>query len=927
MGRFPDVINSERQLIAYETEDACYFLSAEEYLEIGYGTEIGDDFRSKKQVYIFAEHLIVSGRFRANQVLISAASIEGINDPVIDISREEGDKHTKGLQLFVEILEPQKISFHVWASSSDLDQVTIAGLRFTADIISRLTSGYGSENLAEKLAVLHDIGAAVSERFLPTVAGAVYECYKDYDPEADPLPPPEEKGLPAALEVYLQYLANAGEMLRGKEKTEMLREINACFEAISDEIYRMDAMYEYCRLERLIYVADDPKKKKAGKDCIHTYSEAAEAYEKAGFPCLHPLQCMMRLNRAKTYYAMNTLAGRINAKGDTGLKCAADIFCLLARRTEPALKKNAFSSILDRTRAIGIDAYAEKLESVYYEAMKFGGMIGQSLDYFGNTAYKVPNLSYSLYKDQAETMLNHLKEIELSCHICVDETKNNQQKMEALIKARQAAEQVRSQSKKEREAYEQELTILEKKIGDLDRLAQSGKGKLKQALETLESAIQNRFGCSAEDILGAVSMIGFAPSSKLLIGSQIADLANKSFQTAVTSQGLHISKEYLVNKVSKVSGKLQAVLNSYHERADHTLEPDDPGAEKLLVQYDDLTQVMDDLHGIAQEEMDQVRTLLDGYVNNILLRNNAIMEYNYVIMGISVLNTQMLNSKREVDECNLSALRIMDHDLVAAAAFLQNACQRCKTKVMRIIYQELRAFRFRALSGIENIAADNFFDNEPCRITSDVLRSFHLDILDAYTKALNNRKSRMQAFPRASQSKGLCYHFPQAVREKLLEEIKSAKEGDIHIEFHIPVPEQNTDFQENCFARLGNVRLRRVKPVICGIRLLPSSTPEHLVQIDLQHNGSEYIYDAEADKQYLFVHDPLLIRYSYYFEDESRVVLDGDMQDKYEREDAFANFGPFTIWTLSIDKNLRKYLDFSQVSDVYLSFYGIAMPY
>ena len=169
---------------------------------------------------------------------------------------------------------------------------------------------------------------------------------------------------------------------------------------------------------------------------------------------------------------------------------------------------------------------------------------------------------------------------------------------------------------------------LDKKQAQDKKISRLENSENQEGLVKIQTLIQKSVGCSVEDLIGALSMCAFAPGSKLLAASQIADLGIKSFTPVTNNSGVHISKKYLIKKIMHCSQDVKEMITGYRELQDGTLEAEDEAGNLLLISSEDMSGLLGSLEDIFPEEAWKLKKDFKKFSDTVLEQNQKILEYN-----------------------------------------------------------------------------------------------------------------------------------------------------------------------------------------------------------------------------------------------------------------------------------------------------------
>ncbi|SPQ24218.1 86fc226c-4f23-4399-a286-19e6df500079 [Thermothielavioides terrestris] len=554
------------------------------------------------------------------------------------------------------------------------------------------------------------------------------------------------------------------------------------------------------------------------------------------------------------------------------------------------------------------------LRQVLAEASGLVTQIDNGLDYYGHVGAYAPMLSYNTYKELTNSLLESAKQAEKA----YDKFTAEDAKQEARRDALQA---MQTQCKKGIQIAEDTIAILkaelkktEDTVASLTIPLKAAKSKLHDQIEHEKDKINksfNLFKMPFSNIVDALSMVIFCPKAPMA-AAQTAGLLWKAGTNVPDDKGQLINKTYLVNQVTQIEARTDALDEGLKSRDDGSVDIADPGASKLITARDDMMKLLQQYTSfLGSNELEDVEKTFDNYISLVEQRNTAVLHYN------ACVNLWYTNQQHEAyythkrDSLSDTVIKTIDPNLPAIHIFVQKAYSDSVAAVMEALYRAQRSYRFAALTFDSPLSAA--LGGAP----SGAIRHADLDraskgILNAYFHALD-------AWGRAPQD----FH---GVTWPLSEDEWAALQTTQGAYVVIPPATAGQSEAQHPFAGKCNVRVTRARLFVTGA----ARTASGFLSARLMHSGAETVVDA-ANAQFQFYHNPITREFRYRiaageFEPDVDTTVDGDMSEGGEsKDDSFALVGPFTTWSIDLASNGG--LDLSEATGAYFKFYGKCYPF
>lgn len=885
----------EHEYLYRESEEAILILSVMDVLEIGSESELGGEFSGKK-VRIFARKILINGRVECGDLLLSAEEIS--SSGVGDIYLSDRNEPEACLDIYAAVCKDigKKIQVHVGGHGNVRILTTGPYRRAMLFLAEADDEGYYC-NLLDALCQAADADEKVKE----SIYKKLWELYDGYDPDN------EYPATVSGKEQYSQMFSGiCGDILclynqsEQTEQKEMKQELEAVLEQAGRIIGSYDAVYE----ERLMHELVRSDRVRTSVCDIRQVDDRKEAAGLALFPIVHPVQTRMLLEKCKLNFAVNSVVDQKHELYNEMLSG----FLEVRNQAEIFRERNAELETLyeKRKEELFYTFIQEDTLHLFDESSVYIARLSQGYDYFGKKEIWAPRGSFSMYQSQMDKMLLHFKNVEEEYRLYLDK---NQSQREKLSKLRQEESQEcvqQSNALRELKELQQRQESTRTRIEQLGRELEEKRTLLAEGLQQIEDLIQNSFGCSAEDIISAIAMCAFAPGSKLLVGSQIVDLAAKGFTTAVGASGIHVKKKYLIKKVVHCSNDVKEFITSYRELKDGTLQSDRQSENRILMDDEDMMSLFGMLDDIFPDEISELKKQFKKFSDMVVEQNQKILEYNEYLWQI-----QEKKANADCHESNRRMLQTLlrenvDPELPQIRQFMSAIYTETQRKILFEMYKECKAFYYWSANEITSVS-EALVRYKPYELSSAVFEKIQTDLLAEQNEIIERRG----ICPSGERGQGIKieYSLLENGRNDLVEKLKK----EYTVSFQIEEATVKSTLEENPFAGKAEVRLLKLAIQAIG------AEAESAITVDAVHFGEEVIYDKYA-RRIRFSHDEIKGCSEY---DGKRITY-----IQYDdKEHTYALISPFAFWTLSLDKKKHKKLNLEKLEDVRMTFYVTCVPF
>ncbi|KAE8327943.1 hypothetical protein BDV39DRAFT_204346 [Aspergillus sergii] len=420
--------------------------------------------------------------------------------------------------------------------------------------------------------------------------------------------------------------------------------------------------------------------------------------------------------------------------------------------------------------------------------------------------------------------------------------------------------------------------------------------------------------------------------------SSLADLstfgydAYKSRTVATDVQGNKFNKAYVIDQLATCGDTLLSPSTSYETRKDKTIAVDDSSCVKILTSVDNIKSILNQLKGSIKEQYrEELSEALDDYVDTILTRNDAILEYNAAIQLLFEAESDRQYYLAQAEKLGEEGIKV--NPVLPAIVFfcLRKTEDSFRLSLMQHLNYEATAIRLWGLP-------DDIPLLEPGSLPSyTYLQSAQAQLRSAFERSLERYASSVRTKWPIGNDVGLLYQLSDEVVEQLkMRKPSASKPGqDIHTAV-FSLPEHAIPF-----AGRDDIRLNPVRLWLFPITLDASDGPgRKFLSIQLIHTGNEMILDDD-DTSYNFTHDAVYIDFEYNVDnikelpDIQGAEVRGEQQIQGDHtmgtstgKSAVAALEPFTKWQVIIKTSnvINKGLNLDNLQEAYMEFWGTNRP-
>ncbi|WPC43926.1 hypothetical protein [Clostridium sp. JS66] len=653
--------------------------------------------------------------------------------------------------------------------------------------------------------------------------------------------------------------------------------------------------------------------KNEGKSTILTIDTGSSLLQKKFKPFIfvHPSQCAMLLEKAKLiYFSVDPIKN---------LEGAHDLIILLKRLQERTAifnnldnKSELATYYKNNEWSIGAVNSVDTLQQIYNETTNLLNNLLNGLDYFGYDNNYVPLVSFKFYEGLLEDLITNFSMIEDEYNSYYKKLIDQKATMDTIKIAKNQQEDIIIQSNSDIKLLRQKLSDSAENISSYKFILEPKKQFVNNKMDEIKNAIQDHCDFNLESFMSALTMIAFAPQSKLMWVTQIAQLGVEEMQNVTDDKGDSVNRDFIINKLKFISTTFEGVIDEYSQLNDGSIKPD--GDVNILIASEDkLFDLLDDFYDKFPKKIDDLKAAVKDYVDTIITRNNEILNYNGMIQLLRKKHQQIKYATQKLNTLDDDSFSKLDPNIPHIATFVSQMYYSARNIIMETLDLTARAYGFWSLDDNRNLMANAYGNKTLPEITTATLKQAQIVILDAYKKTVERFGNGAGIFPKKEKEKGIIFTLSKSQVEFLKK----------HNRIMVNISEVVSDTKkiDNPFAGACNIRISKVRVWVKGAK-----TSDNMLQVNIIHSGTEKIVDSD-DTKFCFKHDP---RYTLFKYDvtNNQIEQDGDLgwQDTETKEN-YSLVGPFTHWVIEIDDNWNEGLDLSEVTEVNFEFYGTNYPF
>jgi peptidoglycan hydrolase CwlO-like protein len=544
-------------------------------------------------------------------------------------------------------------------------------------------------------------------------------------------------------------------------------------------------------------------------------------------------------------------------------------------------------------------------EAIHIQTLLQLRQLSAGLDFYGQPTDYIPLVSYAFYKDSAKTFIDLAGRIEDAYKTYRNENADVQKRLAGLKSvvddAQTSIRDIRSQVDnllKEIEEHQSSIKqLLEWIIGQQNALV--------KADQDFQAAVQrnNNGKCNLATTLNVVFTIlsvanseGFSEVVPLL--NTISGYSDTDLQKAVEKEGNHQNLQ--TTKYEVVKGNVEAIAKTWNQIYPSLSDSHDDHV-KIVVTDDNFEKVLGAY--LVLPEAVVYRDELRAYVAAANSRNKKIAELDALRTRRAQLEAQSVQLDGDIRKVSNLRQSESDPGLVEYKAFMTTVYQQTKWSLIKLLYQERRAWEYWALTRMkfevvgQDVAA---------------LSSIHAKILSSELDVRNQRArpDQIRTDVRVTIRQAKATDEPKAIiLPAAFADFKNSSSSNFgRLVFFIP--KNHPSFKYD----VAGITAKQVKVMLPGVH-----TADNQIKIRLIHAGNSSIDSPVRGKTFSFSHEIRKTDIEYPLEgnEGTRTRVDDNLGGK---EGEYVYLSPFSTWTLIVDKDLNPGLDLSRVQEVEILF-------
>ncbi|KAH8689861.1 hypothetical protein BGW36DRAFT_329197 [Talaromyces proteolyticus] len=645
-------------------------------------------------------------------------------------------------------------------------------------------------------------------------------------------------------------------------------------------------------------------------------AEDLEATQAFAFPD----QCQMLLNRANRYFFADSNSAREQASDmyHTLLNRLQFLDKLDEQKTSPLAK--AYDD-LERTWKVTISGTTQ-LRSIFSEGKSRFNRLLLGQDMFGHTALWVPRMSFLHYHTSVGDQLRFLEKQEGT--VAAFE-KALEEGHETTIFIKDSIKELDSS----KQAAKSQINLLEGSNGPLSTVAYK--------IETFTPILKEK----RENVRKKIDEIEWIPQfnpSLLLDGfttlitasfdratlSKFIEFGYQDYLSTTQEKGMStvVEKKYIIHQLTTTADTLESFSEALNTNKDNTIQLDDPGALKVFATKNAIEKLLDEFSSaIPEEQRKAISEALKDYVESVLTRNNAVVEYNTSVLLLLDSYQTLKYCEEQIKNLGNPTIKI-DPSLPSVIFWLRKMRDALRLRLLQYLNYESRAIKYWGL-----------FDNLPSSLPGPLIDHIALgnqqqDLQSSFESALEIYSiSARGIWPPKEDDVGRVYQLTAEQRSALT---TPSDDGD-YITFVTIGP----DNAQGIFQDWIDIRLREVRVWLFGVEIpVPDYVGRKHLSIHITHQGDESIIDPRGDR-FEFSHDSLNVPFVYDITKVSNikevpggsVFTRADLEHDFSiggipKESSRAPLGPFATWRLRISTKAHPGIKMDGLTEAYIEFRG-----
>ncbi|KAL3468737.1 hypothetical protein BJX99DRAFT_265867 [Aspergillus californicus] len=633
-----------------------------------------------------------------------------------------------------------------------------------------------------------------------------------------------------------------------------------------------------------------------------------------------PDQCQMLLNKANQQFFINTTDSRKTASGMYETLMSRLAFLDIIKNHESSTLFKAYDNI-ENTLQITLSGLTQ-LDSIYSEAKSRFNRLLIGHDMFGHVVEWVPRLSFQYYQKSITNQLSFLEKEE-------EVTAGYEAALEKGTELSGFVSDSINQLESNKQAANDQIYLLTSPNGPLsinvykiDNFTPEMKSK-RDDIRSRLNKIEFKYQFDPKLLLDGLGALITSPFNLTGLNNAL-QYGYKVYESTTNVQGLtgKVKKEYIIRQLSTCADTLDSLAVALKSNKDSSIQLDDPGALKVLATADAIKKILDEFQkAIPEEQQKEIREALDDYMQTVLTRNNAVIDYNSNIqLLLDALQTEEYSSE-QINKLGGHIAKI-DPTLPSVVFWLRKMRDALRLQLMQYLNYESRAIRFWGLlDKIPMSSPSPLMDHIALGHTQNQLEAFFDSALEYYSRSVRI------VWPYDTHALGLLYKLSSADINLL----KISDNAGDHTAYIRIDPHKTTEI----FRDWVDIRLQEVRIWLFGVEIPQADAAgRKLLSIQVTHGGDETIVDTRT-KSKAFAHDLLHAQFAYDTAKVSgihdvpgqSVFTNADLEHEFgigvvPKETSLAPLGPFARWKLKITQKANPGIRMENLREGYIEFRG-----
>lgn len=566
--------------------------------------------------------------------------------------------------------------------------------------------------------------------------------------------------------------------------------------------------------------------------------------------------------------------------------------------------------------------------ALYRTAASYLSNLGSGQDYYGHPYNAVPLVALGTFDEVLKVLGPAFRDLENTHADYFTALQRGTAERAQILQTRGPAQAVIHQAKQDLNDILQNLDGIANTILAYAAPIAQKKSHLDTILTYAVNDIRNYYNFSwadgfalFKDLTGAIASVAFMPESTLMGATQgisaIGDLINtlgvQPTTTITNDSGVTVNKTMLINQVTAVKDTVDGLHEGYSVLDNGQLQPDDPGAAKLLMAEQQFEKIMGDFSSELPDDIAAVKAAFQDYAGTITARNNQVLLYNAYVNVAGLTLSKLQNAQTLVAQLDSQSFDDQDPALPELAAMVGQMYLESRDQLMSTYYEASRALQFWSLSN-ENFLAEALASDSSGTQPTSLTYEFIQDQLSVgWLRGLEALKTNPSPFPANSTEQGAIAAFTDSAT---LTTFRTQRSVTLTVP-PVRAPESNASarlgapWANELLADQANVRLVNVSVWLDGVRALENGTAvDEVLNLRITHGGHSLLV-SQSNQPFRFMHPSVAKTFQYHtltkdpqVPSRPLVAMVANFGDPDQRDPTtgknFALLSPFTDWTIEL---------------------------